>query len=206
MPDCGAWVKEQGTSKRSQVETGPLETILLFSEVIKCKNKNKGLEICLRLRIYSLYPELAVSKVLHSFQGQLPSVLDGLFMKILSEHVWKWEQEHVCTPVVSPMTLKQILLVQSGRKQMKTSFLPRFECEVKDVAARESQHGKNVRVKFNYLKWSTLKKEQVCFKLSPFSTHKTLVFYLAGRNWSSAAVSPGLGPWQTKEAINTWCL
>lgn len=59
---------------------------------------------------------------------------------------------------------------------MKTSFLPRFECEVKDVAARESQHGKNVRVKFNYLKWSTLKKEQVCFKLSPFSTHKTLVF------------------------------
>lgn len=66
------------------------------------------------------------------------------------------------------------------------TFSP-FERDVSDVATRESVLKKNSTVKFNYIKWTRLKMERVCFKSGPLQLTEHL-FYLAKRNVSSAAV------------------
>lgn len=66
------------------------------------------------------------------------------------------------------------------------TFSP-FERDVSDVATREPVLKKNSTVKFNYIKWTRLKMERVCFKSGPLQLTEHL-FYLAKCNVSSAAV------------------
>lgn len=66
------------------------------------------------------------------------------------------------------------------------TFSP-FEWDVSDVAARESVLKKNSTVKFNYIKWTRLKMERVCFKSGPLQLTKHS-FYLTKCNVSSAAI------------------
>lgn len=136
----------------------------------------------------SIWPssELASIKLEHSSQGHLASVFIGLC-------------KDECTRVYINVSLLPCVFFSTWlwnryygsieeELEEELTFSP-FEWDVSDVAARESmlKKKKPSTVKFNYIKWTRLKMERVCFKSGPFQLTKHS-FCPAKCNVSSAAI------------------
>lgn len=148
----------------------------------------------------SIWPssELAPIKSEHSSQGHLASVFIGLC-------------KDKCTRVYMNVSLLPCVFFStwlwnryygSTEKELEEEFtFSPFEWDVSDVAARESVLKKNSTVKFNYIKWTRLKMERVCFKPGPLQLTKHS-FYLAKCNVNLAAILR-LRLLRTKNAISS---
>lgn len=133
----------------------------------------------------SIWPssELAPIKSEHSSQGHLASMFIGL-CKDKCTRVDMNVSLHPC--VFSTRLWNTYYGSTEEEVEEELTFSP-FEQDVSDVATGESVLKKNSTVKFNYIKWTRLKMERVCFKSGPLQLTEHL-FYLAKCNVSSAAV------------------
>lgn len=139
--------------------------------------------------------ELAPIKPEHSSQGHLASMFIGL-CKDECTRVYMNVSLHPC--VLFPRDFETDIMGLLRKSQRRNLLFSLFEWDVSDVAARESVLKKNSTVKFNYIKWTRLKMERVCFESGPLQLTEHS-FYHAKRNASSAAV-PRLRLLQTKKS------
>lgn len=114
----------------------------------------------------SIWPssELAPIKLEHSSQGHLASVFIGLC-------------KDECTRVYMNVSLLPCVFFStwlwnryygSTEEELGEEFtFSPFEWEVSDIATRELLLKKNSTVKFNYIKWTRLEMERVCFRSGP---------------------------------------
>lgn len=114
----------------------------------------------------SIWPssELAPIKLEHSSQGHLASVFIGLC-------------KDECTRVYMNVSLLPCVFLStwlwnryygSTEEELGEEFtFSPFEWEVSDIATRELVLKKNSTVKFNYIKWTRLEMERVCFRSGP---------------------------------------
>lgn len=142
--------------------------------------------------------EPAPIKPEHSSQGHLASMFIGL-CKDECTRVYMNVSLHPC--VLFPRDFETDIMGLLRKSHRRNLLFSPFEWDVSDVAARESVLKKNSIVKFNYIKWTRLKMERVCFESGPLQLTEHS-FYHAKRNASSAAV-PRLRLLQTKNATSS---
>lgn len=128
--------------------------------------------------------ELAPIKSEHSSQGHLASVFIGL----CKDECTRVYMNVSLLPCVFFSTWLWNRYYESTEEELEEEFtFSLFEWDGSDATARESVLKKNSTVKFNYIKWTRLKMERVCFKSGPLQLKKHSL-YLAECNVSSAAI------------------
>lgn len=145
------------------------------------------------LRVSGLVLNWPPIKPEHSSQGHLASMFIGLCK---DECTWVYMNVSLHPCVLFPRDFETDIMGLLRKSQRRNLLFSPFEWDVSDVAARESVLKKNSTVKFNYIKWTRLKLERVCFESGPLQLTEHS-FYHAKRH-ASAAV-PRLRLLQTKK-------